>query len=158
MGSDLRGRPLPETGAPELRHLVQAINRMQARIATLVEARTLTLGAIAHDLGTSMTRLRLRLELLDPDPMRDRAIKDLADMARLIDDGLALTRSTTEIDHEPVDLVAIVTEVCDDRAEFGSAVRRGAMPAAARLVGSRIGLVRLIGNLVDNAQIGRAHV
>lgn len=150
-GEDLRHRPLEETGAPEVRHLVQAINRMQARIATLVEMRTLTLGAIAHDLGTAMTRLRLRLEFLAADPMRDRAVKDLEDMARLVDDGLAFARSTADIDHEALDLTRIVTEVCRDRVDLGAPVRLGTLPPSARLVGSRVGMMRLVGNIVDNA-------
>ena len=151
LGENLRRRPLDETGAPEVRHLVQAINRMQARIATLVEARTLTLSAIAHDLGTAMTRLRLRLEFLAADPMRDRAIKDLEDMARLVDDGHAFARSTAEVDHEDLDLTRIVTEACCDRIDLGAPVRLGTLPPSARLTGSRIGLTRLVGNLVDNA-------
>lgn len=151
LGETLRHRPLEETGAPEVRHLVQAINRMQARIASLVETRTLTLGAIAHDLGTAMTRLRLRLELLAADPMRDRAVEDLETLSRLVDDGLAFARSTADVDHEPLDLAAIVAEVCRDRSDLGAPVRLGALPPSARLTGSRIGLTRLVGNLVDNA-------
>jgi len=150
-GEDLRRRPLEETGAPEVRHLVQAINRMQARIATLVEMRTLTLGAIAHDLGTAMTRLRLRLELMPAEPLRDRAITDLEGMARLIDDGLIFARSTAEIDHETLDLVPIVTEAATDRADLGEKVHLGRLPPSASLAGSRVGLARLVGNLVDNA-------
>lgn len=150
-GEDLRHRPLEETGAPEVRHLVQAINRMQARIGTLVEMRTLTLGAIAHDLGSAMTRLRLRLELLAADPMRDRAIADLQDMARLVQDGLTFARSTSDVDHERLDLTRIARKACADRAELGAEVRLGALPPAAFVTGSQVGLSRLVGNLVDNA-------
>lgn len=150
-GHDLAPRPLEELGAPEVRHLVQAINRMQARIATLVESRTLVLGAIAHDLGTAMTRLRLRLELLDAGPLRDRAIDDLADMARLVDDGLAFSRSTSETDRQPVDLTALASVVVADRADLGARVHLVSSPPSAPYVGSRVGLTRLLGNLVDNA-------
>ncbi|NLH82923.1 MAG: HAMP domain-containing protein [Phyllobacteriaceae bacterium] len=150
-GHDLAPRPLDETGAPEVRRLVRAINRMQTRIVSLVETRTVMLAAIAHDLGTTMTRLRLRLELSSPDPMRDRAVKDLDDMARLVDDGLAFARSTSEADREPLDLAELVGDAVADRIELGEAIVLRPLPAAAPIVASHLGLSRVIGNLVDNA-------
>lgn len=151
LGTDLRGRPLPEDGAPEVRRLVRALNRMQERIVALVENRTLLLGAIAHDLGTLMTRLRLRLELLPPDPGRDLAVKDLGDMARLVSDSLAFARSAADRDHTRVDLARIVREAVQERVDLGAAVRLADGVPSASFVGSRLGLSRLIGNLIDNA-------
>ncbi|MCE1237275.1 MAG: ATP-binding protein [Hyphomicrobiales bacterium] len=150
-GHDLAPRSIEESGAPEVRRLGRAIERMQARIVTLVESRTLLLGAIAHDLGTAMTRLRLRLELIDPGPMRDRAVADLGDMARLVDDGLAFARSTSDTDRARIDLAALAANVIGERADLGAPVRLGATPPAAPILGSEIGLKRLLGNLVDNA-------
>lgn len=150
-GHDLAPRPLEETGAPEVRRLVRAINRMQTRIVSLVETRTVMLAAIAHDLGTAMTRLRLRLELSPPHPMRDRAVKDLDDMARLVDEGLAFARSTSEADREPLDLAGLVAEAVGDRIDLGEPIVSRPMPSAAPIVASRLGLTRVIDNLVDNA-------
>lgn len=151
LGTDLRGRPLTEEGAPEVRRLVRALNRMQDRIVGLVENRSLLLGAIAHDLGTLMTRLRLRLELLPPDPGRDKAVKDLADMARLVSDSLAFARSSSERDHADLDLAQIVRETTQERIDLGAPVRLAPGTATAEVSGSRLGLSRLVGNLVDNA-------
>ena len=60
----LQPEPMPERGAPDVRTLIRAYNRMQSRIANLVRARTFVIGAISHDLRTYLTRLRLRVELL----------------------------------------------------------------------------------------------
>src|SRR5215470_12047763 len=72
----LEPAPMPERGAPEMRALIGAVNRMQSRIATLVKSRTFVLGAISHDLRTYLTRLRLRVETLPQGAVRERVVRD----------------------------------------------------------------------------------
>src|SRR5438477_439875 len=62
LGGDINQPPLPENGPSEVRDAAAAFNVMQSRIRSYVEERTEMLGAIAHDLQTPLTRLRLRLE------------------------------------------------------------------------------------------------
>ena len=56
-----RPRPLTSAGL-KVRSLARTLNAMQDRIAGLVSDRTRTFSALAHDLRTGMTRLRLRIE------------------------------------------------------------------------------------------------
>lgn len=79
---------IPERGAPELRTLIRAVNAMQQRIANLLRNRTLTLGAISHDLRTYLTRLRLRVEMMPDSRHRAGAITDVEAMQALIEDTL----------------------------------------------------------------------
>ena len=57
LGTDLRAAPLIESGALEVRTASRAFNVMQDRIQRLVEDRTAFAAALAHDIGTPITRL-----------------------------------------------------------------------------------------------------
>ena len=70
LGTDIRATPMRETGPFEVRTAARAFNRMQDRIRRLVEDRIALAAAIAHDLGTPVTRLRLRAEEIDDEQIR----------------------------------------------------------------------------------------
>jgi two-component system, OmpR family, osmolarity sensor histidine kinase EnvZ len=152
LGDRLDAAPLREAGAVEVRHLVAALNRMQARIRTLVAARTHLMAAISHDLGTYLTRLRLRAEFIDDPNQRERAARDIEDMHALLQDTLTLAR----LDHadrngaEPLDLRALAQRQVDLRAEQGAPARLRA-GVAVMICGHRAPLTRLLSNLIDNA-------
>ncbi|HWK52625.1 MAG TPA: hypothetical protein VNR40_22185, partial [Steroidobacter sp.] len=78
---DFTGQPtmLPETrsAAPEIRALIAAFNRLQARLAQLLRARMAMLGGISHDVRTFATRLRLRVDHIAENADRERAIADI---------------------------------------------------------------------------------
>ena len=63
-GQDLKSPPLAESGSREYRSAARALNAMQARLREYVEDREQLAAALAHDLRTPLTRMRLRLELL----------------------------------------------------------------------------------------------
>lgn len=85
---------IPERGAPELRKLIRAVNAMQERIAALVRNRTLTLGAISHDLRTYLTRLRLRVEMMPESRHKAGAIADVEAMQALVEDTLDFAQNS----------------------------------------------------------------
>lgn len=144
------GRPttVHERGAPELRRLIGEVNRMQERIATLVEGRTVLLGAVSHDLKTYITRLKLRAELISDSDQRTRAERDLDDMTALIEDALAVARGTSVHERKClVDLAELLRAVCADRP--GSEYLSPLSPV--RIEGNPVSLRRLFSNVVDNA-------
>src|SRR5262249_34184329 len=55
---------VPVAGATEMRALSQAFNEMKHTIRELIDERTRMLAAIAHDLRTYLTRLRLRTDFI----------------------------------------------------------------------------------------------
>lgn len=148
------GRPtiLPEHGAPEMRTVIRVANAMQTRIAALLRNQGLMIGAIAHDLRTHLTRLRLRLESIPDDARRDKAVRDVEDMRVLIDGALAFARGTfTETQRDPVDLGAMLAREIEERRQAGADASL-ALPAAPIVVrGSAAGLARAFANLIDNA-------
>lgn len=143
-------RPTDVRGAPEIRRLTEAVNAMQTRIAGLIRGRTVMLGAVSHDLKTYITRLRLRAEQIPGAAQRDRAGADLDEMARLIDDAIAVARGASELGRrESVDLAALLRD--DVAARDGARVTLEIDGAAHRMAGDPVGLRRLFGNVIDNA-------
>lgn len=142
---------LQVTGAREVRELSIAFNEMKARIGGLIEERTRMLAAIAHDMRTYLTRLRLRAEYIDDAEQRTKAVQDLDEMALLLDDTLlfAKTDSGTAIHPEPVGIAAELARIVAQRVEMGCAVTLEG-DAAATVMADRIALRRMLANLIDN--------
>src|SRR5207249_7240958 len=93
LGADINLPPFPENGPSEVRDAAAAFNAMQARIRSFVEERTEMLAAIAHDLQTPLTRLRLRLEKVADENLRDKLVAGLGAMQEMIREGLDLATS-----------------------------------------------------------------
>jgi signal transduction histidine kinase len=146
--------PTVKTSVPEIRSVVAALDRLQSRLSQLVRARMAMLGGISHDVRTFATRLRLRADAI-PDPAeRDRAIADIADMIRLLDDALLASRAgASELGHELIEFDEIVLEEIEDRKAAGAPIELAGNTAAgcATILGDRIALRRIVANLVDNA-------
>jgi signal transduction histidine kinase len=166
-GIDFSGSPvmLPETrgSAPEIRALIAAFNRLQARLSQLLRTRMAMLGGISHDVRTFATRLRLRVDHIPEGVDRERAIADIADMIRLLDDALLASRAGAgELAEELVEFDQVVREEVDDRRAESAAVDLQASTEGGEtlVLGDRLALRRVVANLIDNAlQYGRvAHV
>ncbi len=143
--------PLPEQGSTEVRVATRAFNRMQRRIYEDVRERTGMLAAITHDLQTPLTRLRLRLEKLPDEALRDKLVGDMQAMQQMLQEGLELARSLDA--SEPVqllDLDSLLDSLCSDAAEAGQPVRY-LEHVPARLKAQPLGLRRALSNLIDNA-------
>jgi two-component system, OmpR family, osmolarity sensor histidine kinase EnvZ len=151
-GEVLEPTPQRETGAPEMRALIRAVNGMQQRIAALVKSRSFVLGAISHDLRTYLTRLRLRAEMVGEADVRFRLVRDVEEMQALAEDALAFAEASFDDPRkEPVDLAGIVDRECAERRAGGAAIEL-ARPSGPLLVpGNARALARAVGNLIDNA-------
>jgi two-component system osmolarity sensor histidine kinase EnvZ len=141
-------------GPREIQSLATAFNEMKVRIRGLVSERTRVVAAIAHDLRTYLTRLRMRAEFITDDVQRAKAERDIEEMSQLIDNALLFARSS-----EKGGDAAAVTDVAVElsafaaaRAELKDPVTLGALPAGA--LKARIDAVafrRAVANLTDNA-------
>ncbi|MCA7024083.1 MULTISPECIES: ATP-binding protein [Stenotrophomonas] len=151
LGQDLQRDPLPVTGPQEVRRAAEAFNAMQQRLQRHIGERTQMLAAITHDLQTPLTRLRLRLENVADEPLRERLIADLAAMQALVREGLELARSAESAEQRVVlDLDSLLQSVAEDAAEAGHRVvfEQG---CGAVLPLRPLAMQRLFSNLVDNA-------
>lgn len=142
-------RELSEKGAPELRSLIRATNQMQHQIAALLRNRALILAGMSHDLRTQVTKLRLRLELLDPSPARDRAVLDVEAMQSLIEETLEFAAAASGPDGGRAEVTAILDRMLADRGSAGNLSWVGHPPVALGI--GETALRRIIENLVQNA-------
>ena len=151
LGVDVNAPALPESGAREVRRATRAFNEMQRRIRRFVEDRTQMLAAISHDLRTPIMRLRLRVEVIDDEDERERALADLNDMERMIASTLSFARDdAVDEARETVDLMALVQRVCDSLEDTGLQVEfasQGRLAYACRPGALR----RALSNLIENA-------
>lgn len=141
------------TGSRELKDVATAYNEMKGRIAELIVERTHILGAIAHDMRTYLTRLRLRSEFIDDAGQRNRAVADLAEMAALLDDTLLLATGTREPEGAvaPIDLSEELADIVASHREAGENIEFLGIDGSAPSAIQRLTLRRIIGNVVDNA-------
>jgi len=151
LGNDINHPPLGLAGASEIRQASAAFNAMQARIRQYIAQRTEMLAAITHDLQTPLTRLRLRLEKVDDEDLRQKLIGDLSAMQAMVKEGLDLARS---IDAggtmQKLDLDSLLDSVCADAVDAGQQVElKGA--AGMSLLGRPLDIQRCLVNLIDNA-------
>jgi len=152
----LDGEQFPDAprSAPEIRGLIAAFNRLTNRVASLLRNRMALVGGISHDLRTYVTRLRLRAEQIPDSTERLKAIADLDDMSRLIDDSLLAFEAGAPIRYEElVEVAPLLLSEVDERRSAGAMVTVQITDAvtAAQVLGDPVGLRRLIQNIVDNA-------
>ena len=150
LGRDIRRAPMPETGPTEVRKVARAFNEMQSRLMRLVDDRTRILAAVSHDLRTPLTRLRLRLEMLESTAARERSIQDVEDMQAMVSEILEFLEDSYQPESlERVDPVAMLRAICAD-APWGEA-SVSINGSARALLARPLALKRCLTNLVENA-------
>jgi two-component system OmpR family sensor kinase len=151
LGRDPRQPAMPLSGPAEIGKAAAAFNRMQERLKRYVDDRTAMVGAISHDLRTPLARIRFRMEQADP-AVREGVARDLDRMEAMIDAVLAFIKDASEPSRrERLDLRSLVECVADDAALIGDKVCVAGEPRAFPVDADATALMRLFGNLVENA-------
>jgi signal transduction histidine kinase len=149
--------PLPETGPRETQQANIAFNQMRNRLERFIRGRTTMLAAVAHDLRTPITSLRLRAEFIEDKDVKAKILETLAEMQTMAEAVLAFARGDAE--NEPtrvVDLTALVEGTVEDAAAKGKLVRFADSPNIT-LSCRPFALRRALANLVDNASFYGRH-
>lgn len=143
--------PLDEEGPSDVRDLIAAFNAYRARIATMLSDKDRMLGAVGHDLRTPLASLRVRVEGVDDDKLRDKMVASIDEMTAMLTDILALARSGSGTEaQERVPLRELIGELAADYGERGKDVAVGDVADVHVLVRPML-LKRALRNLADNA-------
>jgi signal transduction histidine kinase len=117
------------------------------------------LSAVGHDLRTPLTAMRINLEFVSDDDLRQGLMRNLDELQALTEQVLAAARGTGGETKRNVDLSALVESLCSDLDEMGEPVQWDASkPAPIKCRPNEIR--RAVRNLVENAVAygGRAEV
>lgn len=163
-GSDLL--PLDPLIAPEeVRGLIEAINRLMARVSAVMESQSHFIANAAHQLRTPLAGLRLQAQLASkatrPEAMRANLAEVDASAARaahLIDQILILSRAEAADplpQGEIIDLGPICRQVIERHLPLADQrdidLGYEGPDGGLTVVGNEILFTELLGNLVDNA-------
>ncbi len=150
------------TEGTEISDLVDAFNDMTNNTEKLlIELKTIS-DSMAHDLRTPITRMRGQAEMSLNSPKDNELASDVAEecenMLTLINTMLEITQTEfniSKIDKDKLDFAAIARDTVDLLAtvadDKGVTLRFDIPEVPLMMVGNKVQLQRLIGNLLDNA-------
>lgn len=148
---EIDGQLAPE-GPDDVRHLIAAHNRMEARIAAMLDEKDVMLGAIGHDLKTPLAALRVRIESVEDDAERAKMADTIEDIVRSLDDILSLARvGRASEPPERTELSALTASVVEEFEDMGEPVTLGdtqRLVAPVHVTWLKRGLRNLISNAV----------
>ncbi len=152
LGVDLHAAPLDLYGPKVVRETAFAMNRMQNRIQDLIRDRTQMIAAISHDLRTPITRMKLRLQLLDDQSGTAACIQDLDEMNEMIKAVMDFSRDDAE--KEPmmrIELASLVETICNDAVDMGHLLTFQGHVQRVPVMGRSLDLKRAFTNVINNA-------
>jgi len=152
LAGNLDQAPLRETGPAEVATAAISFNRMQRDLRRNLETRSQALAAVSHDLRLPITRIRLRIERLGDEAMREAIDSDLIEMDRMIGDTLEFLRAGHSGEQPArIDVNALVETVAEDMRALGCQIGTHG-EARAPLLARGQAVRRCLGNLADNAR------
>jgi signal transduction histidine kinase len=143
---------LNESGPREVAYAAAAFNAMRDRIAQYLQERVQILAAISHDLQTPITRMKLRAEFAEESIEKEKLMKDLTEIERLVQEGVTYARSAHGNSEKPsrIDIDSFIESLVYDYQDTGKAVELSGKIGVA-LVTRPHALRRILTNLIDNA-------
>lgn len=141
-------------GNDEVAFLARRFNIAAERVESLVQSHKSLLANASHELRSPLTRIRMGLELMQPEPSersREEILRNLAELDQLIDEILLASRlDARETDigtFEPVDLTGLAAEEASRTgAELEDSQQAVVVNGVAKL------LRRAVRNLLENAR------
>ncbi|RKF22524.1 two-component sensor histidine kinase [Altericroceibacterium spongiae] len=146
----LEGQLEPQ-GPQDMQRLILAHNRLEGRIAALLNEKDVMLGAIGHDLKTPLASLRVRIESVENSVERERMATTIEDITHTLDDILSLARVGRPTDPlEKTELGALTASVVEEYEDMGEPVTLGECERISLPIRATW-LRRALRNLISNA-------
>ena len=149
LGQDLR--PKSFGGPKEIRTAADALVNMHSRLKEDAAQRSRVVAALAHDLRTPLTSLRVRIETVAQDNALEKMAFDIRRMDQMIQDMMMYAKGIDKAPaKERLDLQKIVASCLED-ANMQSAIKRTGALDAIWICGHGLSIQRAINNLLVNA-------
>jgi signal transduction histidine kinase len=139
-----------EQGPDDVRNAAIAFNAMAEKVTRTLESQRHLLSAVGHDLRTPLTAMRINLEFVTDDELRDGLMRNLDELQALTEQVLAAAKGAGGEKPRQVDLSALVESLCTDLDELGEPVS-WANHAPAPISCRPNEIKRAVRNLVENA-------
>ena len=139
-----------ENGPDDVRNAAIAFNHMTEKVTRTLESQRHLLSAVGHDLRTPITAMRINLEFIEDEELRERLQRNLDELQALTEQVLAAARGAGAEGKRSVDLSALVESLCADLDDLGEPVTyqiHSPAPVSCRPNEIR----RAVRNLVENA-------
>lgn len=141
---------LNENGPQDVRNAAIAFNAMTDQVSRTMESQRQLLSAVGHDLRTPITAMRISLEFVEDNELRERLLHGLDELQDLTEAVLSAARGTGGEVKRNVDLAALIDSLCADLDDLGEPVKWAAH-ASAPLSCRPNEIRRAVRNLVENA-------
>jgi signal transduction histidine kinase len=139
-----------EQGPEDVRNAAIAFNAMAEKVTRTLESQRHLLSAVGHDLRTPITAMRINLEFVHDEELRDGLMRNLDELQVLTEQVLAAAKGASGERPRQVDLSALVESLCTDLDELGepvSWINHSPAPISCR----PNEIKRAVRNLVENA-------
>jgi signal transduction histidine kinase len=139
-----------EKGPDDVRNAAIAFNKMTGEVTRTLESQRHLLSAVGHDLRTPITAMRINLEFIEEDDLRERLLGNLEELQALTEQVLSAARGAGGESKRNVDLSALVESLIADLDDMGEPVTwQNHDPAPVTCRPNEIR--RAVRNLVENA-------
>ena len=139
-----------EKGPDDVRNAAIAFNQMTEKVTRTLESQRHLLSAVGHDLRTPITAMRINLEFVQEEELREGLQQNLDELQDLTEQVLSAARGASGEAKRSVDLSALVESLCADLDDLGEPVTwRNHSPAPVNCRPNEIR--RAVRNLVENA-------
>ena len=139
-----------EKGPDDVRNAAMAFNRMTEKVTKTMDAQRHLLSAVGHDLRTPITAMRINLEFVQEDELRERLQTNLDELQDLTEQVLSAARGAGGEIKRSVDLSALVESLVADLDDMGEPVTwQSHCPAPFSCRPNEIR--RAVRNLMENA-------
>jgi len=141
--------PLPERGPPDVQALSAAFAKLEERILGALEEKSMMIGAIGHDLRTPLASLRIRVESVEDEALRDEMIASMEHLNATLEDILTFSKATRREALEEIRTDALIRRLLQSYPAANIAV---AEEQVATLTCASEAILRALRNLLNNAQ------
>jgi len=162
VGASGKPEEVPVQGHGDIRQTLEAFNAMSRRVSQLLNEKDVMLGALGHDLRTPLASLRIRLESMEPEAERLKAIRTIEEASQQLEDILELSRQGRSSEPErTIDIAVLVQDIVEDYSETGAPVTlqsSNKSPVACRPVLFGRAMRNLIDNAIAYGEVARVSV